>query len=96
MVEYTRKDTHFLAYLVKELIEKLGKMFTEEDLDQKLGAIYQECQNLCLRKYKKPAVFSEKYFKRLQVLETNCTRTQVDTFTELWVELSAFEEFEGA
>lgn len=85
MVEYARKDTHYLAYITKALLERLAEQTEVGELENAMQAINSTCQSLALRKYKKPPVFSEKYFKRLKVLEANCTQTQVNVFTELWV-----------
>jgi ribonuclease D len=85
MMEYARMDTHFLVYLVKALLEKMVQTYPEDQLDALTAQVFQECQGLCLRSFRKPAMFSEKYFKRLQILETNGTPSQVEAFTELWV-----------
>ena len=85
MIEYARKDTHFLAYLAKSLLEKLSMSLGEDHINNGIQEIYRDSQQLCLRRYKKPALFSDKYFRRLSILQTNSTRTQVAVFEQLWV-----------
>lgn len=96
MMEYARKDTHFLAYLVRALLERMAQIHPEEELDALAAQVFRECQALCLRVFKKPAVFTEKYFKRLQILETNGSPVQVQAFSELWVVLPASKEHLGS
>ena len=85
MIDYARKDTHFLAFLTKCLIEQIAFGDSEEKADEKLQLVFRNCQALCLRTFKKPSIFTEKYFKFFAILQSNCSSVQCKIYEELWV-----------
>lgn len=96
MIEYARKDTHYLIYLTKALIEKLHENIGEDHIDQFIQEIFRDCQTLCMKKNKKPLIFTDKYFKILSVLESNCSQIQTVIFEELWVKLLEIEKSQSS
>ena len=92
MIDYARKDTHFLMFLTKSLFEKIVYGDDEEKADQKIAEIFKNCQVLCLKTFKKPWIFTEKYFKFLKVLQNNCSSLQCKIYEDLWVKLSENEK----
>jgi hypothetical protein len=88
MLEYARKDTHYLLYLTKVLIKELRHFCSEQDgLDFQgmLCEIYDECKSLCLMTYRKPETFGPFYQRIMAGQEKNFTETQKKLLTILWV-----------
>ena len=88
MLEYARKDTHYLIYLAKVLLKELREFCSQQhgfEYEGILGEIYDECKSLCLTTYRKPETFGPFYQRIMSGQEKNFTDIQKKLLTVLWV-----------
>ena len=88
MLEYARKDTHFLLPLVKVLLGELRQFCAEGeglDFEGLIGEVYEECKNLTLLTYRKPEVFGNFFQRVMQGNDRNFSEAQKKLLVTLWV-----------
>jgi exosome complex exonuclease RRP6 len=88
MLEYARKDTHYLLPLMRVLLSELRQFCSENEgmeFDGLLGEVYEECKNITLTTYRKPEIFGNFFQKIMQGNERNFSESQKKLLVTLWV-----------
>ncbi|KAF1765544.1 hypothetical protein GCK72_005496 [Caenorhabditis remanei] len=91
MINYAREDTHYLLYSYDMLREQLLKQDKKD-----LNVVYSECNDLCVRVYKKPVFKPKGYLTDLKLRFTfNSRQDHALTSLYKWRDVVARQEDES-